>query len=470
MSLWRSVRFQIIAIVILALVLRIAMFTVAKHQRRFFHGAWDMHTEIGRNVMQGNGIKFSTSSFIAYRDFIRSHPSGWVDFNEAKIESDGNFTPVSHIDFGYGVLAGLVWKCLGKIDWRPIILLQIVIDSLMCIPLYFIGKNIGDRRKGLLTAALFALFPLEMFRAIIPSYDVWVTFCYILCVYLILLEQKQEKRWLSLVTVAGIGGINAYTAWMRSTVVLFPVIIVIYLLLRRKGFQWVKAVLLIVVFSCLYIVPKALHTYVDTGELRITRGVMWGSFYAGLGQFENDFGIEATDASAMKYCVEKDPELAGKNFFDNWQRYEEIWEVRVKEIIRENPLWYAGTVFKRAGLILFPGLYYHKEGVFRYIPFSILIYLKILLMAWSVLFLFGSYVGLRKCFWVYMAILLPYLYVLATISPFFFQGRIIISVYFIQFIACIEALWYFGEKLKQRRSGGKERAKEKVQLPPETGQ
>ena len=320
----------------------------------------------------------------------------------------------------------------------------------MCIPLYFIGKNIGDRRKGLLTAALFALFPLEMSRAIIPSYDVWITFCYILCVYLILLEQKQEKRWLSLVIVAGIGGLNAYTAWIRSTVVLFPVIIVIYLLLRRKRFQWVKAVLLIVVFSCMYIVPKALHTYVDTGKLRITRGVMWGSFYAGLGQFKNDFGIEATDASAMKYCVEKDPELAGKNFFDNWQRYEEIWEVRVKEIIRENPLWYAGTVMKRAGVILFPSFYYHKGGSFRYIPSAILIYMQILLVTWSLLFLFGSYIGLRKHFGTYIVILLPYLYTLATISPFFLQGRLLTSIYFIQFFGGLEALWYLYNILHRR--------------------
>ena len=451
MSLWRSVWLQILAIVILALAVRVAAFTVALHRVDFYHGAWDYHTEIGRNVMKGRWLEFRGDVFIAYSELSRNHPNGWVNFNKLEVKSNEDSLSISHIDFGYGVLAGLIWKCLGRIDWGFIILLQIAIDSLMCIPLYFIGQNIGSKKKGLLAALLFALFPLEIKSAITPSYDIWVSFFYISAVYLLLLEQKQEKKWSSLAIVAGIGVLNAYTAWIRSTVVLFPVIIAMYLLLDpREKFQWVKAASLILVFSFMYIIPKVAHTYNDSGEFRITRGTVWFSFYAGLGQFKNDFGIDPTDTAILKYCIEKSPELADKPYVYNWQRYEEILEPRVKEIIRENPLWYTGTVLKRAGVILFPSFYYNSGGASRYITSSILICLRILLVAWSLLFLFGSYIGLRKRFDKYVVILLPYLYTLATISPFFLQGRLLTSIYFIQFFGVLEALWYLYNILHRR--------------------
>ncbi len=337
---------------ILALAVRITAFTVAKHQKRFYHGDQAYHTEIGRNVMQGNGLKFDNESFLAYRRLIRDHPNGWVDLNELERRpdeiSDRNPSGISHIDFGYGVLAGLIWKCRGKIDWTPIILLQIVIDSSMCFLIYLIGRNIGDRRKGLLVALFFALFPLEIRLAILPTYSVWVSFFYISSVYLLLVERRQEKRWSSLAIVAAIGILSAYTAWIRSTVVLFPMFMAAYFLLKRKRFQWVKAAILITVFSCAYLTPKAWHTYTDSGVFRITRGTAWFSFYCGLGQFKNDFGIDHTDGSAIEYCIEQDPSLVEKSYTASWQRYEELLETRVKEIIRENPLWYAGTVLKRA--------------------------------------------------------------------------------------------------------------------------
>ncbi len=333
----------------------------------------------------------------------------------------------------------------------------------MCIPLYFIGQSLGSRGKGLLVALLFALFPLEIKLAITPSYDVWASFFYILAVYLLILEQKQEKRWASLAVVAGIGGLSAYTAWIRSTVVLFPIAMAIYLLFsRRKKFQWVKAALLIMVFSCMYIMPKAFRTYASSGEFRIARGTMWFSYYCGLGQFKNDFGIRPFDGAAIKYCIEQDPELRDKPWISNWQRYEELLEVRVKEVISEHPLWYAGTILKRAGVILFPGFYYHKGGTFSQIPASILIYLQILLIIWSLLFLFGSYSGLRRNFSMYLVILLPYLYTLVTISPFFVQGRILTNVYFIQLFGAVETLWYFRERLERRREQGRDNAEQEI--------
>lgn len=438
---------QVLAVVVLALAVRVIAFSSAMHQERFYHSGQDIQTEIGRNVMQGNWLRFDVRNFLAYRELLRNHPTGWVDFNNFEEGSEEDLSSISHVDFGYGVLAGLIWRIWGKIDWMPVICLQIIIDSLMCVLLYFIGQSIGSRRKGLLVAVLFALFPLEIRLAILPHYDIWVSFFYICSVYLLLQEQKQESKWSSLALILGLGILSACTAWVRSIIVLFPVIIGLYLLLRGQSYKWVKVILLLVTFSCAYVIPKAYHTYIDSGEFRITRGTMWFSFYVGLGQFKNDFGMDGTDGSAVSYCVEKDPKLVDKNYFYNWQRYEELLEPRVKEIIRENPLWYVGTVLKRAGVILFPGLYYHKEGVFSFIPVSILLYLKILLMTWSLFFLFGSYIGLRRYFKEYIVILMPYLYTLITISPLFLQGRTMTNIYFIQFLGGVEGLLYLKEKV-----------------------
>lgn len=444
---------QIIIIAIFAFVVRIIAFNISLGIPKFHHSLYGQHTELGRNVMMGKGLKFDSNRYYIYKEAIRSDPVGWIDLNNIDVEKE-NLEPVYHMDMGYGILAGLIWKLFGgRINWTIVIILQIIIDSSMCFFLYAIGKYLKDNRKGLIVASLFAIFPLEIVLTLIAKYDIWVSFYYILCVFLILKEHNQQKRWMSMIIILGIALISSFTSWIRSAVVLFPFLIALYLILtKRTGFQWIKAFALILIFSLTFIIPKLLYSYKNFGQLNLTRGYKWAPFYAGLGQFKNNFGGDGTDASIEKYCISVDPQLASNNIslMYRTKRYEEILEPRVKEIIRENPLWYIGTVFKRAAIILFPGFYYHKGGIFRFLPNSnfFLILMQIILAIWSLLFLFGSYIGLRNYRWTYIALLLPYLYTLVTISPFFLQGRSMTHIYFIQFFAGIESLWYLKNKVK----------------------
>lgn len=447
----KSPLFQIVIIVTFAFFIRILAFNISLKIPGFHHYLYGQYTELGHNVMMGKGLKFDSNRYKLLQQSIRNDRVGWIDLNNIDVEKE-NLEPVFHMDMGYSILAGLIWKLfVGKIDWTPIIILQIIIDSSMCFFLYQIGKYLGDSKKGIISAALFAIFPLEIVLAISAKYDIWISFYFILSVFLLLLDSEQKKNWVSIIIMVGIALLSAFTSWVRSAMFLFPFFIVLYLLfIKRTKLQLIKIFILILIFSLTFIIPKLFYSYNNFGEFSLTRGTKWASFYAGLGQFKNKFGGDGTDSSFIEYCISVEPELASPNnsIIYNHIRYEEILKPRVKEIICEYPLWYIGTVIKRATIILFPGFYYHQGGIFKYLPQSnlLLLLLQTILFIWSLLFLFGSYVGVRKYYWLYIALLLPYIYTIITISPYFVQGRAMSHIYFIQFIAGIECIWYIKQK------------------------
>lgn len=437
------------------------LFAFALGRENFFRLDYAIHTEIGRQAMNGDFSRTTDRGYLEVYEKIQAQSRGLVSVATLPKAKSENLVPVFYIDPGYGVQAGIVWKLLGFIDWRPLIVLQLLLDAAMVFFLYGIGTALGKPTIGLWLAGLHAVFILEIQQALVPHYDIYISFYYITVVYLLLKEQKANKLVRSLSIVAMVGLLSAYVSWIRSTAAFFPFFIVLYLfILKRNRNQLLKAIVLIAVFGLFFALPRAIYNLDHFGRFDIVRGCKWWNIYTGLGQFSNPFGLVGTDGDAVRYVKSVNPTFrddAPPGVLD-YRLADEVIKPHCIRLIRDHPAWYIKTCLKRAAFVAFPGFYFHTRFILKdesektwfssYLSVLKLGWYGIMfsLLIWSLLFLYGAYLGLRQCLGTHLGLMLPFVYSVASIAPMFLQHRSITNIYFIQIFLGVFAIQQLAEK------------------------
>jgi len=456
----------ILAIGVVALLLRLAAFQFALKKEAFFRFDYAIHTEIGRNAMNGNFSRTTDAGYLDVYERIMTQRAGLVAVAPLPKPAPSALVPVFYIDPGYGIQAGLLWKLMGRVDWTPVIVLQLLLDSAMVFLLFGIGLAVGRPRIGLWVAGFHAVFLLEIQQALVPHYDVFVTFYYISLVYLLLKERQTTPFRKSLLLMLAVGLLSAYISWIRSTVAFLPFVVALYLVVdKRRSVSFIKSAVLLVTFAAAFAVPKAAYNYQHFRRIDIVRGCKWWNIYTGLGQFANPFGLVGTDGDVVRYVSSVDPSIRlGPPGVLDYRRADELVRPHVLHLIKEHPVWYVTTCIKRAALVVFPGFYFddrfaQKSTADRDWFSSILPWLSIVwrililgLAAWSLLFLVGAVMGLRRDAGMYLVVLLPFIYSVVSIAPMFLQHRSLTNVYFIQFFFALLAIRELKAVVQRRRS------------------
>jgi 4-amino-4-deoxy-L-arabinose transferase-like glycosyltransferase len=235
-----------------------------------------------------------------------------------------------------GLLAG-IFRIFGQ---RPvlaaatILMVQAILSSLTCVPLYAIAKWTFDERSAVWSTWAWALFPYEV---VLPGFFVWETclsgFLAVSLCYLLPSECAGE-RW---------GGIWAGVLWGISALTnaallsLMPVFLFSgYRERRMRGKGVATVVLVAVVVICPWTVRNwaVLRTLVP---LRSNFGEeLWkGNHPGGLGRIE--FGIGPADNVAQRERYQQLGEIA----YVRQRRWEAL------QFIRQSPIRYARLVLYR---------------------------------------------------------------------------------------------------------------------------
>jgi 4-amino-4-deoxy-L-arabinose transferase-like glycosyltransferase len=438
----QTVNRLLMCILLLAAVVRIG-FLIKNWNDLDFSQSFMLHGEIARNILDGHWMQKDTLYLSQYtRDCLEQKTL--IDFEDYPPPQHESLVPVYNDEGGYGSLVALTWSIFGSNRWWFVRVIQIMIDIMMCWLVYRIGSTAFGKVVGLVSSFAYALFIPGVELAVRPHRDIWVTFLFILTVYLLIRNFRSEEKWRRYVAI---GVSSAVVAMMRSTTVPFIVFLsLVFLVVKpKKGFIFASCVLVVsflVAFS-----PLLVRNYVVFHKIMATRGAFWHSFWGGVGQMPNPYGVKEEDTDIARFALTLDPSAKFET-----EQYEQALRGEAVKLVTQHPGWYATSVARRAFFFLFPKI--GRELFFQQVPEQNKVgvintafppWLPMLFEALiTVLFLFGCWV-VRREWKMLLLILAPYVFTLCSLAPFYVTGRNIANVYFVVLLlASVGMVWLWG--------------------------
>ncbi len=263
----------IIAVLALALFVRLG-FLYRNWNNLDFAASYLMHAEVARNILNGHWFQLDQQYLQGYLQEC-ANQSKLIDPQDYPPPTEEHLVPLYNDEGGYGLLLAAIWKITGSHRWWYVRVLQLLLDVLMCWLVYQIGTRTFNERVGLLAAFVYACFIPGIELAVRPHRDIWVTFLFIVTVYqLIAISSAPNKWW----RILGIGVATGVVAWMRSTVLLFVILMVPLLFVTKPWKDALRYSFLLLVGFVLTFSPLVIRNYVVFNKFMATRGVFWHSF------------------------------------------------------------------------------------------------------------------------------------------------------------------------------------------------
>lgn len=432
-----------------ALVRLILFFTVYGDM---YHGSAHTYGSAALGIYHGEGITQSTAEVEALEE-LGGNRAG--DFHAIHQSTDRS--PMTEFLPGPSFVLALLWRITSVANYAPYLVAQIVIDALLiaCFALVFTGVS---RIAGIVTAALMVVNLASIKRTLMMGYDFWPQYSvlvFFVGLYWIMASGRGKYWYLVL------GLLLAPVVWFREITSLLPlfmapVILFILVRLRRLTFRPALArVALLVVPMVLSLASLAMYRYETTGNYRPTRSTFWHSFFAGVAQFENPYGIEHDDNSIWEFGRRLNPDLRrytlGEMYESPDSPYETTLRKEAKVFVREHPLKFIRNTLYRVGIMISPFLYPYGDFIPRSVrPISAVIG-ALLLPFWFL----GMYrIGRtdRQLFWLALGV---YGYFFAMFSWFYVVGRVIVPYMFISIFVFTSGLGVVLERLSARVGPGK---------------
>lgn len=402
-----------------------------------------MHAEVARNILNGNWFQINQHHLQFTLEECRSR-GALIDPSDFPAPANEELSPLFEEEPGYGLLMAAVWKVTGLHQWWPIRVLQVLVDLVMCWLVFQIGRKMFDERAGLVASLIYACFIPGIELVVRPHRDIWVTFLFIFTVYQLIVLRDSKKPWLQILSIGIATGV---VAWMRSTVLLYVILMAPLLFVVRPGREAFRFSAILIAAFALTFSPLIIRNYLVFDKFMATRGVFWHSFWAGVGQMPNPYNLQDDDETIVRFAQSLDS-TAGRQTI----AYEQVLRAEAFKFVREHPVWYATSIVRRAIVFVAPKI--GREMFFQpLLPKHVtgtlnLSVSKIALLGIDLLVtcLFLAGIWLKRSRWKEMLVVgYPYLYTLATLAPFYLVGRNIMNVYFVVILfasAALSSLWY----------------------------
>lgn len=428
----KRAKFTLFLILFLAFIFRITAL-IKDYNNLDFDGSFFQQGEIASNILAGEGMALSSTHLDRILLLSRSQHR-MVDFQDVppvegeEVHADFNNEP------GYGMFLAVVWEITGSERWIYPRIIQVLIDVLMCYLIFIVGSRLFNAGVGLVASLFYAAFIPQIEMTIRPYRDVWVTYLFVTSLwYMLEMKRSGGRPWKKYLITMGVGLLAAAVCWMRSTVLLYPIALVGGLLFFSPKKEWWKiSVTLLVIFAIAY-APFLYRSNEDFGKPMATRGAFWHSFWGGIGQFKNPYGVVENDQKIFEFAKSIDPQIQ----FDS-PEYEQVLKKEAFELFRDHPFFYMTTVLRRGIVIAFPRIgrallmrappQAEQIGALNRLGYFGEIALMLVDLGIGALFILGMWIK-RKELSTLVVVVLPFLYTLVTLAPFYVTGRNIANSY-----------------------------------------
>ena len=233
---------------------------------------------------------------------------------------------------GIALLLLPLWA-VGPDRYAPLQLLQLVIDALLVLAIYWIATRLTGRRLvGYGSATLYALSPAAIVLARTPSLDTWAGFLTIAIVgaFLWALERPESRRLIA------IGVITGCAMYARPFLILVPLALAL-----AAARSW-RFILLPAIVALLMLAPWTVRNWTDFHRVVPARTGLGQALWEGLGERANTFGATNNDAATLAFVHRSRPDLTyGTPAFDTYLLKKSL------SAIGSDPLHYAELVVRR---------------------------------------------------------------------------------------------------------------------------
>ncbi len=349
-------RLILATILALALLVRVGALWINHENRGGFWGDTLNAAEMGvqRALFHRWGV--IDPSFTAPIHTVAHDAGHLVDPEDLGLRGQESTNPKPDFEnhVGLGIIMGLVWSLTGDMRYIYIQILQLILD-MGCVYLIFRAawNILGNIWIALVSAGLYALFPIQVYMLTFPVSYTWMVFYGVLLIYILSVlygpyasYRSTGRKWLLL---AFIGFATGAFAHVRSNIVFMPLFLGVGFLGKERIRQALIYALVILLVEILVLAPLLIRNYQAFGRLSPTRGVFWHTVWAGFGAHENPLGAVNNDQATAEMVLKEYPGIEKYG-----PEYENILKEKSLTAIKEHPLWFVRIMLERVLMIFVP--------------------------------------------------------------------------------------------------------------------
>lgn len=164
---------------------------------------------------------------------------------------------------GYPYFVAGIYKMFGSSNYFAVAFIQILLDTLLCLLLFFLGKWLFNKRVGLLAAFFAAFYRPFIFYSVPLLSDSLILFLNIFTIFIIYwaLKKRDYKRWVLVGLVMGLA------ALVKPTILLFlPFLLIGLYFYPKKKFNPLLSWLVVILFIAIIISPVTIRNYKLSGR------------------------------------------------------------------------------------------------------------------------------------------------------------------------------------------------------------
>jgi 4-amino-4-deoxy-L-arabinose transferase-like glycosyltransferase len=429
-------------LLILAVSIRVCLFYTYWGSER--HGSAVEYGSAAIGLFYGEELTINKSEQKKIGNIATNYTGNYLSFHD--VENRKTFTEFLP---GPSILLYSLWKVLPIYNFSPYIWLQIILESFLISIFYFTFRHI-DKTIVLTATILMAINPVAIKYTLTMGYDFWPHFCVLVNFIGIAIVLKKQKPGFILFLTGILTGIPI---WSRSITSILPFYIFIFLLFYwrlKDKMNYRKISINATLYLLAVIISMAslsAYRYEQTGSYRPTRSTFWHSFWAGVVQFSNPYGLECkdkvNDTVVWEFGQKLNGELKkyslGEMYVNPNSPYEQTLKAEAFRFLSEHPHLFIRNFLHRIAIMISPVLY--KDG--GMIPKSLAPYYVLpigiaLLIIWS-LGMCNLFRHSRPVFWLTVTI---YSYFFSTIGCFYVVGRAILPFLFINIFVYLFGLQF----------------------------
>jgi len=251
---------------------------------------------------------------------------------------------------GYSLFIAGVSGVFGQSDDK-LVLAQIVLDSASAVLVFLIGAALLPNAAAIVAGLLVAFSPHLGHHSVFLLPESLSVIPILIAVWLLIQARKTPR----LVTVLAAGAMVGLSCWLRSNnLLLAPFLAFVFFMIAEHG-RRLKHAIALVCATIVVISPITIRNWIVFGHfvpLSLGSGI---TMIEGIGDYdkENRFGMPVTDEDAWF----KDREWHNRADYVSLWRPDGVARDRYRfarglEVVRNNPIWFAGVMIRRAGSML----------------------------------------------------------------------------------------------------------------------
>lgn len=243
-------------------------------------------------------------------------------------------------DWGFSLLFVLAWAVTGIPTLHSVQSVYLALDVAMILVAFVAGRRLAGVFGGFLAAGLLTWGNAPVMWDVLGLQPHPIVFYLCLAVAMFAAVPPHRRAWWHLLLLGCVVGLGQT---MRAVVILLPgALFAGDLLCHRALRPTLKGATWCVLGMALVLAPYANYFARHSTRDALPGHTFWHNFYIGLGEFENDFGIEYADQNAFEYAVSVDPTIVSLS-----EEYDDVLRARARTLITAHPGWYASVIARR---------------------------------------------------------------------------------------------------------------------------